>query len=84
MLEYLAKNRTIISIIICMVLICYCLATLGMIGAAIVFLVQADSAVYFKTNIILGYSCISFALVALVTSYHLYTFVKRRKRKGDQ
>jgi membrane protein implicated in regulation of membrane protease activity len=76
------KQRTTIATIISLLIIIYAVSSATVLLLALGVLRFIPSA-YLKPEILVWYSIASFVLTALVSTYHLYTFIRRRKRRND-
>jgi membrane protein implicated in regulation of membrane protease activity len=77
------RTRSVAARIIFMLIILYCFSSINVLLLAL-GLTRYIPHFYLNPQIMTIFSVVSFAFVILVSAYHLYTFVARRKRTGDK
>ncbi|MDR1910158.1 MAG: hypothetical protein LBQ35_09630 [Spirochaetaceae bacterium] len=76
------RQRNTIATIISLLIIIYAVSSASVLLIA-QGMIRSIPDAYLKTEILVWYSIASFVLTALVSTYHLYTFIRRRKRRND-
>jgi hypothetical protein len=76
-------RRTAASIIICLVILCYAISSVIALLFALGIVPHLERAALHPRTLLI-YSVISFTLVAVLSAYHMYTFICRRKRFSDR
>jgi uncharacterized membrane protein YbhN (UPF0104 family) len=77
------KKKTHVSQFLFLLAMLYCVSSINVLFLAL-GVVRWIPEAYLNPMVLLAFSLISFGLAFLLSAYHFFTFINRRKRKEDR